>query len=119
MLGALALPRAVDILPHGDIQHPVHAVFDLPMRPNHAVQALSVVVCRPWEGAEIVAPLHTCLIPQLPDRFHPHQTREPRPPLPRDYALKRFGAPHPTRLYPPVATIDLFIVAKRDRLLEE
>ena len=87
------------------------------MRPHHAVQALRGLVGRPWEGAERVAALHTCLCSQLPDRFHHHQTGESRPALTRDHARKRFGAPHPTRLDPPVAAIDLVSAPLRDRLI--
>ena len=48
----------------------------------------------------------------------PYQTREPRPPFTRNNARKRFGAPHPTRLYAPAAAIDLYIVATLHRLIE-
>ena len=117
ILGALTLPRAVDIFAHGDIQYPVHAVFDFPMRPNHAVQALSIGVGRPWEGAEIVASLPTFLFAQLPDRLHHDQACESRPALTRVYPLKRFGTPDPTCLNPPMAAIALVRVATRDRLI--
>lgn len=118
MLRAFALPRAVVILPHGDIQDPVHAIFALPMRPHHAVEALGVVVRGPGEGTEIVAALHTLLVFQLPDGFHHHQTCESRPPLTRDDACQGFGTPHAARLDPPVATIHLYIIAKHHGLIE-
>ena len=96
---------------------PEHAVFDLPRRPNHAVQALSVGGGHPWEGAKRVAPRHTVLCSKLPDRFPHDHTGEPRPARTRAYAHKRFGAPHPTRLDPPVATVELFSLAQGDGVI--
>jgi hypothetical protein len=118
MLSAFALPRAVVILPHGDSQDPVHAIVDRPMRPNHAVEALGVVVRGPGEGTARVAALHTLLVFQLPDGFHHHQTCESRPPRTRDDACQGFGTPHAARLDPPVATINLYLVAKHTGLIE-
>src|SRR5262245_25414251 len=88
------------------------------MRPNYAVEALGSGVRSPGEGTERISLRHTLLLSQLPARFHHHQTGEPRPPLPRDYACKCFGTPPAACRDPPVATIDLDIVAQHHGLIE-
>src|SRR5262245_7254481 len=118
MLCAFAGPSAVGILPHSDIQDPVDPIFNLPMRPNHAAQALGIVVGGAWESADIVPLLHTRRGPQVADRCHEHETRQTGPTHARLQAIEHSRAPPSACLYPPMAAIDLCIVATRDGLIE-
>jgi hypothetical protein len=51
LLCAFPCPCAVRILSHGDIQHPLNPVFNLPMGAKHSTQALRIRARDAWERA--------------------------------------------------------------------
>jgi hypothetical protein len=108
---------AVHIRPHGDIQHPMPQVFNLPMRANHPPEALRIVVRGAGERAGLIPSVSTCLVRYLLCRFHQHPWCHTRPTLTRTQAVKGLCTLCLAGLEASVPPIHLGVIAQHHLLI--
>jgi hypothetical protein len=118
ILRAFTCPGAVCILPHRDIQHPMHPVFTFPVHAHHLTQALRIVIRVAGKRADVLPSVTTVLVRYLPGRFHQHSCCQSRPPLPRSQAFQDLCTPHLAGLYASMPAIHLDVMAQHHLLIQ-